>query len=275
MPSIVRVSSLLALLALASCETLSRPFTSEAKFGAVGGALQPLDAPPPDPKEVYPEGLELRIDSSLATEDEEFIPKFVEALRKASGGRYKSMRGVTGKKPQYQLFITELQEGDSKFKGNKLGAVIGAVAGGGTGAGVSRRGSRGLGVAVGAGVGAAAGYIMTGEKKNVWAFEVEFRQATGAQSKTELKLGGRTGGDSSAGVVDDDTQSGSSGFDANTASSRTSWDLATKTIVRRRYFTISAQSGIFHTMSARKARVREMILKRVPSWLMGGSNVGF
>ncbi|MCB9919905.1 MAG: hypothetical protein H6832_15995 [Planctomycetes bacterium] len=266
--------AVLALALLAGCETLSRPFTSEAKFGAVGGAIQPLDAPEPDDA-VYPGGLEVRIDSTLASDDETFIPSFVEELRKASGGRYRSMMGINDKKPQFSLFITEMQEGDGRFEGNKLGAVIGAAAGAGTGIAVGGRGNRTVGGVIGAGAGAAAGYVLTGEKKNVWAFEVEFRQRTGATTKQQINTGSRTGDDSGGGVVDRDSQTNSSGFDAYESSSNAQWDLTTQTIVLKRYFTISAQSGIFHTLGARKNRVREMILQRVPSWLMGGTNVGF
>lgn len=273
-PRLAPIGALATFVLLASCETLSRPFTSEAKFGAVGGAIQPLDAPDPD-ESILPGGLEVRIDSTLASDDENFIPSFVEELRKASGGRYKSMAGVNDKKPQYSLFITEMQEGDSRFQGDKLGAVIGAAAGAGTGIAVSGRGNRTTGGLIGAGAGAAAGYVLTGEKKNVWAFEVEFRQRTGASARQQIQTGGRTGNDYSGGVVDRDSQTESQGFDANESSQKATWDLETKSISIKRYFTISAQSGVFHTLSARKNRVREMILQRVPSWLMGGTNVGF
>ena len=102
-----RSASLVAcatLFLLAGCETLSRPFTSEAKFGSVGGSLSPRRLPDPDPEDVHLGGLSVRIDSGLASEDAEFIPNFVEALRAASGGRYKSMRDVD-KQPQFETIL--------------------------------------------------------------------------------------------------------------------------------------------------------------------------
>jgi len=266
LPRFCALLFLIPAFGLTSCASI------EGRCLTPSGALTiPTELPPPKDPNVLPGGLTIRIDSPLLQEDPGFNQAFVARLRQMGGGRFQSVRG-TGKKPQYVIRITEMTK-EKGFKGGEIEAVIGgALAGGLAGSAVGGRRS----TAVGAGLGAAAAYYAFGEKKDVWAFEINLEILTSESGRSRLRTGTDNRNVNRSGNRDQDTSLTTTNRKNSFNSIDTAFDVTSHTYrLSSKIVCLGKGSGLFSKLDDRKKAARTAFLNRVPAWLFGGQDVGF
>ncbi len=260
------------LLTLGSCQSIN-PMRTDGSVGTVGGALQPLRLPDPDSASVHLGGLALRVDSPLVSGDPGFGARFAASLRDAAGDRYRSMRGVEGKEPQFEIYITEMGE-SSGFDKNQMAAVLGAAAGGGAGYALGGD-NRFWAAASGAAIGGILAPFLFGETQEVFAYAVEFRQRTSAEGGFGFEESSLDRGAQGFGVVDSEQAIAMAASRVQSAVQQTTFEAKTNIAREVRYFAISVKGGALTSEDERRAEARRLMLERVPSWLMGGRPIDF
>jgi hypothetical protein len=256
-------------ITLASCGSMN-PTAVSVRLDCLGGAVQPLLMPRPEPEAVHARGLALRIESPLLQGDPGFVDRLAAALHQVSPRHYATMQGAGDKEPQFEICITEMRF-SAGLENNEAAGVICAL----SRSRCCRRTARdGAWSELAAAMCASEpnGPMNLGRSQCAFVYRVEFRQRTRAGTDGYISRSLAPDEDPAASAGDLDSV-GLAAMRVRRALETVDYDPSNGVAKVVRHFGILVDGGLLSTEDACRGEVRRIVLERVPAWLMCGKHV--